>query len=80
MPAPRFHPASVSRLQHFIFNSFTQKPVSSVPSHFFALAVLPCGVRSKINFPKTNVKEITTYVFFWEFYGSRSYIQGFNPS
>ena len=37
------------------------------------------GVRSKKAVTKTDVKEPTTYVFFCEFCGFRSYIQVFNP-
>ena len=41
----------------------------------FAFVAFVFGVRLKKIIAKTYVKELTTYVFFCEFYGFRSYME-----
>ena len=48
------------------------------PTYFclFCVGIL-CQIQKFIT--KNNVKKLTTYVFFWEFYSFRSWIQIFSP-
>ena len=45
----------------------------------FVFVAFAFGVQLKKNVTKMNFKELTPYVFFWEFYGFRPYFQVFNP-
>jgi len=50
-----------------------------VPLVYFSLCCLHIWCLIQGISAKTNVKELFPYVFFWELYGFRSYIEVFNP-
>ena len=59
-----------------MISSTVQKLFNLMLSHLFIFAfiVFLLVVVSDSKIIKTNVKELTTYVFFWELYGFRSHI------